>query len=192
MTTFLVAMAVCLAVGIVDLISKKTKAQTYKTSNRGSRAVELEEWNKWSALLLEEYNELTGLNIPYPEIKLTSDNFCGAYYYAFGGPYAPSLENKWKDAAAIEALRVRHNLPSDDELYINEEWMYSRKIVCRPTHYTSLGYVILKCVHRSVHERGYMYGGRDWDGEEAARLKWKEIESKNAWLNNDPADNGKS
>ena len=129
MTTFLVAMAVCLAVGIVDLISKKTRARVYRTLNRGSRVVEMEEWNKWSKQLLEEYNELTGLNIPYPEIKIIENNYSGAYYYAFSGPYAPSLENKWKDADAIEALRVRHNLPSDDELYIHEEWMYSKKII---------------------------------------------------------------
>jgi|GEM_PF-2837297 len=191
MTALLITAALCLFVGIVNLITVKARAKAYRARNRGSRAVEIEEWDTWSRILLREYNELTGFNLPYPKIKFTVGSFDRAYYNAFSDPYELTNENVWKDAVAIETLRVRHTLPSDDEIYTLQEWMYKKKIINRPVLYTSLAYVIHQCVYRAVHERGYKYGGKDWEGQEAARLKWEEISSRTSYLTNDPTDIGK-
>jgi hypothetical protein len=188
MTALIIVATICIVVGTVNLINVKARARAYRASNRGSRIVELEEWDKWSRLLLKEYNELTGLELPYPKIQFTSGSFDRAFYNAFSEPYALTKANVWKDATALETLRIRHKLPSNNEIYTLQEWMYKKKFLNRPTFYTCLAYVIIQCVYRTVNERGYKYGGKDWEGQEAVRLKWKEIESNHAWLKNDPTD----
>ena len=189
MTTLIIVATICIVVGTVNLLNAKARAKAYRARNRGSRAAEIEEWDKWSRILLTEYNELTGQNLPYPKIKFTSSCFDRAYYNAFSEPYE-FKDNKLKDALALESLRVRHSLPTDDELYALQEWMYKKKIVNRPTFYTCLAYVIIQCVYRSIHERGYKYAGKDWEGQEATRLKWEEIEPDHIYLKNDPTDKG--
>ena len=186
MTALLIIGTICIVVGTTDLIKVKAEARTYRAANRGSRIVEKEEWDKWSAALLKEYNELTGLSLPYPQIQFTSSNFDRAYYNAFSEPYTLTKANSWKDAGAIEKLRTRHNLPSDEEIYTAQEWMYKKQIVNRPTFYSSLAYIIIQCVCRAVHERGYKYGGKDYESHETAGLNWKEVESKYVWIKNDP------
>jgi len=187
MTALFIIGTLCLIVGTTNLIKVKARARAYRAVNRGSRVVEIEEWDKWSRLLLKEYNQLTGYELPYPEIKFTSGSFDRAYYIAFSEPYEFE-SNKWKDSNALEILRTRHNLPTDEEIYTLQEWMYKKKIIKRPTFYTCLAYVINQCVYRAVHERGYKYGGKDWEGQNAARLKWEEIQDKHKWLKNDPTN----
>ena len=189
MTALIIVATICLVVGTINLVTVKARARAYRARSRGSRSAEMEEWDKWSRVLLKEYNELTGQNLPYPTIKFTSGCYDRAYYNAFSEPYE-FRDNKWKDLNALEVLRTRHNLPTDDELYALQEWMYKKKIVNRPTFYTCLSYVIIQCVYRSIHERGYKYAGKDWEGQEAARQKWKEIKPSHAYLKNDPTDRG--
>jgi hypothetical protein len=188
MTALLITALLCLAFGISSSLLKKKEAKEFRTRTRGSRVAEIEEWDRWSEALLYEYNRLTGFNISYPIIQFRSDNPGRAYYIAFSGLYELATANRWKDLNAIETLRLKYNLPSDDELYALDEWMYNKKILSRPPRYTNLADVISKCVHRAVNGRGYKYGGTDYDGQEAARLKWKEIEVKHGWLKNDPTE----
>ncbi|MCL2630370.1 MAG: hypothetical protein FWD49_02455 [Firmicutes bacterium] len=188
MTALIIVATICLVVGTFNLINARAGAKAYRARNRGSRVAEIEEWDRWSRILLAEYNELTGLELSYPEIKFTSGRFDRAYYNAFSEPYTLTNANPWKDETALETLRIRHKLPSDDEIYSLQEWMYKKKIINRPTLYTSLAYLIQQCVYRAVHKRDYKYGGKDWEGEEAAKQKWEEIQSKHAWMKNDPTD----
>jgi len=177
--------AICAFVGIGSSLKKKAETRKNRATNRGSRAVELEEWNRWARILFAEYKELTGLDLVYPAIN-TANDFARAYYNAFSDPYDLTNKNKWKDAQAIETLRIRHNLPSDDEIYTLHEWMYSKKILHRPTNYTSLAYIIAQCVYRAVHERGYKYGGIDYEQQDKTRQQWQEIKQKYPRLTNDP------
>ena len=160
MNAFIIFLLAWLGIGSYDKLSKKAEAKRYRIENRGSRDVELEEWTRWSKTLFESYKQLTGLNIPYPKIRFTKGNIGHAFRNAFNGTANyPREIDRWSDRNALEVLRVRHNLPTDDEIYTIKEWQQKTKIVHRPTLYTNLAYIIAQCVFRAVHERGYKYGG---------------------------------
>ncbi len=97
MTALLITALLCLAVGISSSLRKKKEAKDYRARTRGSRVVEIEEWDRWSVLLLKEYNALIGLNIPYPMIQFRSDNPGRTYFIAFSGLYELTNANQWKD-----------------------------------------------------------------------------------------------
>jgi len=163
MNAFIIFLLAWLGIGTYDKLNKKAEAQKYRKENRGSRDVELEEWNRWSRILFDGYKQLTGMSIDYPTIRFGTGSISYAFQTAFNGrSNFPREMDLWSDKNALEALRVQHNLPTDDEIYTIQEWHRNTKILHRPTHYTDLAYIMAQCVYRAVHERGYKYGGRQF------------------------------
>jgi len=199
MTLLLIALIIAGAIAIASYADKQTDAKNYRLSNQGSRHTELFYWEFWSEKLLREYNELTGYNYSMPEIRIRSLGLNGygigsAYYDAFGNPsvslYASLNGEKKKDffnKKALETLRKRYNLPSNEELAIMKEGLYYTGNIKPKEYYNSLFDVIKQCVKRSVYESGYKYGGTDWIAQESAWYKSKDITEKYPYLGNDPS-----
>ena len=157
MTLFLIAIVITIVICIMSYANKTTNANNYKFSNQGSRHTELFYWEFWSEKLLREYNELTGYNYTMPEIKIEDVGIDGygissAYYDAFGNPsvslYALLNGEKKKDFSnkeALETLRKRYNLPSNEELTIMDEGLYYTGRTKPKEYYKSLFDVIKQC-----------------------------------------------
>lgn len=94
----------------------------------------------------------------------------------------------FKDKNALEILRERHNLPTDAEFAIKDNWLLGQNTTATTNHYDSLFDIIEQCVYRSVHELGYKYGGYDPIGTELAMIREKKIEEKYPYLTNDPTN----
>jgi len=177
MNALIIFAVIFMVTGLVAKLSQIERRTRYKMANRGSRAVELEEWKKWSRKLFAEYKALAKLKADCPVVTLTCERFEQTYYCIF---------KQYRDTKALEVLRVRHNLPSDDEIYTMQEYMYSTKIQDRPPNYTSLAYLIDQCVFRAVNERGLKYGGTDYEEPEKICKQWEDVSKKHPWLRNDP------
>ena len=177
MNALLIAAIIFIVVGTMHKMTKVEQARKYRAANTGSRTVEKEEWNRCSRKLFAEYKALTKLDMYYPTIVFKSKRFERDYYDAF---------SILRDTKALEVLRVRHNLPSDDEIYTMQEYMYSVEITNRPPNYTSLAYIINQCVFRAINERKLKYGGTDYGAKQHANQKWKAVDSKYPWMKNDP------
>jgi len=173
MTALLIAVLILVPILAISQTNTKKKMQNYRASNRGSRAIELEEWDKWSKLLFREYKELTNLEIDFPALR-KYDTIAYSYAFAFSrlGDF-PRHQERWRNLETIEILRVKHKLPTNDELGSNP-------------YYKSLFNIMHQCVRRAVHERGYKYGGTDYEKHNATKAKRKETESAYPWLSNDP------
>lgn len=218
MTLFIIILIICIFAIIISYANKKTDTLNYRTSNQGSRYIESDEWGFWSKRLLDEYNELTGYNLSMPKIDLSENNISTAYYYAFGGSakQSPTREQYYRavaamkegnslsprqedfifrgcfcDNKAIETLRERHKLPSNEELTIRDSGISYTGNISIKQYYKSLYDVIEQCVKRSVYNSGYKYGGTDWIGQDIARMRGEDVENKYPYLNNDPTFKGK-
>ena len=183
MNALIIVLTVFFICGGLSSLTAKALAKLRRAQERGSRAVELEEFDRWSSLLLNEYNELTGQNIPYPAID--PDKKLWELYKLFQDPYV-FVNNKWKDAEAIESLRLKHNLPSDEEIDIMHKAAFGKILREGSTYYTSLARIIEQCVIHSVHKRGYKYQGTDYEERENIWRQWEEIRQKSPWMANDP------
>jgi len=77
----LIAIIVFVILSLFSILRKAERFGNWKKRNRGSRAVEQEEREKWSEQLFKEYCELIGKELPYPELERTKHwrDFAGEY-----------------------------------------------------------------------------------------------------------------
>jgi hypothetical protein len=168
-------MTLALVVGIVFALlcllswaDKKKREQDWKRTNRGSRIVEQQQREKWSRQLFDEYCSLIDRLLIYPGLEQTK------YWRDFTGA-------DYQDKAALEILRARHGLPSDEEL---KGTVYDRSFG-KETNYGSLQKIIWFCVFRSVTHAGYRLNGIDLEEIRKLRLKNKKVHKEYPWFSDD-------
>jgi hypothetical protein len=182
MTAFLIlSIIVGIACGFSSW-AKKAEYNNTRKANRGSIAVEAEEYDRLSRILFDEYKELTGYDIEYPEMivdRSSINTLHGTYEKSFSNMVVKNNIKIYANLEALEKLRKNHNLPS------NAEWAAQGYVlVSNPLHncYTELYTVIHWCVKAAVTARGFKFAGIDYDAEEAQRLTKKYIETKYPWM----------
>ena len=168
MTVALIALIVFLFLCFFSWARKSKQAKDWKKRNRGSRTIEQAERKKWSEQLFREYCDLIGRELPYPTLERTK------HWCDFTG-------SEYQNRRALEILRARHGLPSDDEL---KGTSFDRSFK-NETNYVNLQKIIWFCVFRAVTQRGYRLNGIDFDELRKNRLKNDQCRKDHPWMSDD-------
>ncbi|MDR0384435.1 MAG: hypothetical protein LBH47_03890 [Christensenellaceae bacterium] len=170
MTAFLIIIIICLITGAFISSTKAIKKAGFNLTAKGSRLVELEEFDKWARVLVPEYKEIANCNHPF-DLDEARNRMNIHKRYSDHGVYFIALSG-WNNREALDLLITRYNLPTNQELnlYYNQFSGYE--------NYASLAHVLAACAKRSIKQRGYNYGAIDYNQLRTDNQLRKKIENK--------------
>ncbi|MCL2860956.1 MAG: hypothetical protein FWE22_00875 [Firmicutes bacterium] len=192
MTIELIIIVTVIVAFFIGHLKVKENLAKYKKENNASFAVEVEEFAKWAETIFKDYYDDVGIENAKDELT--------PYYTLYGKEFAKFYEDGngfvmpkivWdrrshicllkpftglRDPTAIENLRKRYNLPTDEEMRFDKSinGFNAPLNVYAPASekfYSDISKILLVVVFQSLKQKGYNLGKNQISSNDAAEYQ---------------------
>ena len=170
MTALLIVGVICLFFGIFSSAQKRQQASSWKSQNQASFVAEVEEYARWGEMLFKEYCDLVGNHYTRLETANAMMYKSNDFYFCDDGSLMPKIDahtrssmgtkfydtfRRYKNKEAIEALRVKYNLPTDHAMRFEKGGgEFNVYTDLHKEYYKSLYDIMYLCIYRALRFRG--------------------------------------